>query len=81
MKQYIRFSGCHNASDERVEYIKHMLCAKCVHMRLVGKGGMSFSRYCQSPKLQSYFYYFMSLKYNNSAQQISVGGHNRNKKL
>ena len=67
------------ASDERVEYIKHMLCGKCVHMRLVETGRMLFPCYYQSPKLQSYFHYFMSLRYNYSAQQISVGGRNRNK--
>ena len=48
-------------------------------MRLVEAGRMRFPCYFQSPKLQSYFHYFMSLKYNYSAQQISVGGRNRNK--
>jgi hypothetical protein len=67
------------ASDERVEYIKHMLRAKCVNMPLVETGGMPFPCYCQSPKLQSYFHYFMSMKYHDLAQQISVGGRNRNK--
>jgi len=67
------------ASDERVEYIKHMLCTMCVHLRVEGTRRMSIPRYCQSPKLQSYFHYFMSLKYNDSVQQISVGGRNRNK--
>ena len=67
------------ASDERVEYIKHIFCTKCVHLPLVETGRMSLPRYCQSSKLQSYFHYFMSLKYNYSAQQISVGGRNRNK--
>jgi tetratricopeptide (TPR) repeat protein len=67
------------ASDERVEYIKHMLCTKCLYMRLVGSGRMSFPRYCQSPKLQSYFHYFISLKYNYSAQPVYIGGRNRNK--
>ena len=66
-------------SDERVEYNKHMLCTMCVHVPLVVNIGMPFARYCQSSKLQSYFHYFMSLEYNNSAQQISVGGRNRNK--
>ena len=67
------------ASDERVEYIKHMLFTNCVHLPLSDPGRMSFPRYCQSPKLQSYFHYLMSLKYNDSAQLISVGGRNRNK--
>ena len=67
------------ASDERVEYIKHMFCTKCVHLPLVEIGRMSLSRYCQSSKLQSYCHYFMSLKYNYSAQYISVGDRNRNK--
>ena len=66
------------ANDERVEYIKHMLCTICIHL-LPETGRMSFPRYCQSSKLQSYVHYFMSLKYNDSAQQISLGGRNRNK--
>jgi hypothetical protein len=67
------------ASDERVAYIKHMLCTWCVLQPVSATRGMPFPRYCQSSKLQSYFHYFMSLKYNNSANQISVGGRNRNK--
>jgi tetratricopeptide (TPR) repeat protein len=67
------------ASDERVEYIKHMLRTMCIHLTFVETGTMPFPRYCQSSKLQSYFHYFMSLKYNKSAQQTSVGGRNRNK--
>jgi tetratricopeptide (TPR) repeat protein len=69
-------------SDERVEYIKHVLCTMCVPLSLLalnGTGRMSFPRYCQSSKFQSYFHYFMSLKCNDSAQQISIGGRNRNK--
>ena len=65
-------------SDERVEYIKDMLCTMCVCLRLIETGGKLCPR-CQSPKLQSYFHYFMSLKCNESAQHISVGGRNRNK--
>ena len=67
------------ASDEKVEYIKHMLRTRCDRMPIVATGRMSFPRYCQSSKLQSYFHYLMSLRYNNLAQQISVGGRNRNK--
>jgi hypothetical protein len=66
------------ANDERVEYIKHMLCTMCIH-QLQETRRMSFPRYCQSSKLKSYVHYLMSLKYNGLAQQISVGGRNRNK--
>jgi tetratricopeptide (TPR) repeat protein len=48
-------------------------------MRLVGSGRMSFPRYCQSPKLQSYLHYLMAMLYNEAAQHISVSGRNRNK--
>jgi hypothetical protein len=61
------------ASDERVEYIKHMLCTRDLHLQLVGTRRMAFPRDCQSSKLQSYFHFFTSLKCNDSAQQISVG--------
>jgi tetratricopeptide (TPR) repeat protein len=50
----------------------------CIH-QLQETGRMSFPRYCQSSKLKSYVHYLMSLKYNGLAQQISVGGRNRNK--
>jgi hypothetical protein len=48
-------------------------------MIIPATGRIQFPRYCQSPKLQSYFHYFMSLKCNVAVQEISVGGHNRNK--
>jgi hypothetical protein len=68
-----------SASDERVEYIKSILCTKSVHLPVVFAGKISFPRYCQSPKLQSYFHYFMSVGYNEAAQHISVGGRYKNK--
>ena len=68
-----------SASNDRMEYIKSMLCSKSVSMSLEGVGKISFTRYCQSPKLISYLHYFMSLRYSEVAQQISVGGRNRNK--
>jgi tetratricopeptide (TPR) repeat protein len=67
-----------SASNERMEYIKSMLCTKSVHIAIAGKN-VSFTRYCQSPKLKSYMHYFISFRYSIVAQLISVGGRNRNK--
>ena len=67
------------ASDERAQYIESILCTKSVYPALTAVTKITFPRYFQSPKLQSYFHYFMSMKYNGAAQQISVGGRNRNK--
>jgi hypothetical protein len=66
-----------SASDERVECIKHILFTKAVGLTLDKSIGIF--RFCQSPKLQLYLHYFMSMGYNEAAQQISVGGRNRNK--
>jgi hypothetical protein len=52
-----------------MEYIKSILCSKSVHLSFPGDGKITFPRYCQSPRLQSYFYYFMSLRYNYTAQE------------
>ena len=75
MMSHNRFS----ASDERMEYIKHILCTKAVRLPLVGAMEINIPRYCQSLKLQSYLHYFMSMRYNEAAQHISVGGRIRNK--
>jgi tetratricopeptide (TPR) repeat protein len=68
-----------SASDVKEQYIKSILCSNSVHLPLLGDGKITFPRYCQSPKLQEYFHYFMSLRYNEEAQHISVCGRNRNK--
>ena len=68
-----------SASNDRMEYIKSMLCSKSVGIALEGEEKISFTRYCQSPKLISYLHYFMSFRYSGEAQYISVGGRNRNK--
>jgi hypothetical protein len=68
------------ASDEteRVEYIKSILCTKSLHLALTAVKKITFPRYCQSPKLQSYLYLFMSMRYSSAAQHISVSVRNRN---
>jgi tetratricopeptide (TPR) repeat protein len=68
-----------SASNERMEYIKSILCSKSVHLSFPGDGKITFPRYCQSPRLQSYFHYFMSLRYNYTAQHIYVDDRKRNK--
>ena len=68
-----------SASNDRIEYIKSILCTKSVRITMIGGQNVSFTRYCQSPKLKSYLHYFMSLRYITVAQQISVSGRNRNK--
>ena len=68
-----------SASNERMEYIKSILCTKSVGLPLAEGRKIPFTRYCQSPRLQSYSHYIMSLRNNNAAQQVYVGGRNRNK--
>ena len=68
-----------SAINDRMEYIKSILCTKSVHIDITGGHNVSFTRYGQSPKLKSYVHYFMSLRYNRAAQYISVGDRNRNK--
>ena len=68
-----------SASNDRIEYIKSILCTKSVDIAITGGHNVSFTRYGQSPKLKSYLHYFMSLRYNVEAQHISVGDRNRNK--
>ena len=67
------------ASDERAQCIKSIVCTKSVDLPLTEARKISFTRYCQSPRLQSYLYYLMSLRYNGATQHISVCGRNRNK--
>jgi hypothetical protein len=68
-----------SASNDRIEYIKSILCTNSVHISMTEGQNALFTRYCQSPKLKSYLHYFMSLRYITVAQQISVSGRNRNK--
>jgi hypothetical protein len=60
-------------------YCSFVLCTKSVHLPVVFAEKKTFPRYCQSPKLQSYLHYFMSVGYNEAAQHISVGGRYKNK--
>jgi tetratricopeptide (TPR) repeat protein len=68
-----------SAGFEKAQYIKSILCTKSVYMSIGGVSKMLFTRYCQSPRLQSYLHYLMAMQYNEAAQHISVGGRNRNK--
>jgi tetratricopeptide (TPR) repeat protein len=67
------------ANDERAQYIKSILCTKSVYLSLKTDRKITFPRYFQSPKLQSYLHYLMAMLYNEAAQHISVSGRNRNK--
>ena len=68
-----------SAGDEKAQYIKSILCTISVHLAITGDSKMSSTRYCQSPKLQSYLHYSMAMIYNGAVQHISVSGRNRNK--
>ena len=68
-----------SAGDEKAQYIKSILCTISVHLAITGDSKMSSTRYCQSPKLQSYLHYSMAMIYNGSVQHIPVGGGYRNK--
>jgi tetratricopeptide (TPR) repeat protein len=69
-----------SASDERAQYIKGILHTNAVHLPIqAGDNKISLTSICQSPRLQSYLHFVMSRKYNSTAQQISVGGRNKNK--
>jgi hypothetical protein len=57
-----------SAGDEKAQYIKSILCTISVHLAITGDSKMSSTRYCQSPKLQSYLHYSMAMIYNGAVQ-------------